>query len=517
LAADVKVTTTQNIVEERDYAYNPIGNLTSFTSNNGTPISYSYPATGNPRPHAATAKGSDSYAYDANGNMISRVENGVAYCQTFDTENHLVTVENLSSGDCSNKTVATTTTYVYDADGNRVKRIVNDGTTTTTTTYVAGMEIEIVSGTETQRTVYYPAGGAFRVIGGANAGLYFRHSDHLGSTSVLSDATGAKVTGSDVVYAPFGAVRSGTESTLTDFGYTGQKHDLSTGGLMYYGARYYLPELGRFISADTIVPSTSNPQALNRYTYVLNSPINMVDPTGHIYTTYCIDSELCGTQSTEEISTPIPTPTFVATSSPTSTFTPSPVVTPSFTPTPPVPTPAPATSTPSPTPGINVSPPAATSTLPAAQIAEPGNSSNGSVPYGNVSGFQGPAVAITTPLGSVSLEFVEFTQGAPTPQELGAGIYLNVEASSPTSPTLENFNIGLFAGFVGGTGTHSTIEGDYHGGAISAGDVFGGTVETIIGQGSTSIFVGAGLDIGVSVATVAGHTYCVASTFGCGN
>jgi RHS repeat-associated protein len=115
--------------------------------------------------------------------------------------------------------------------------------------------------------VYYGMGGAFRIIGGADAGLYFRHTDHLGSTSVLSDSNGVKVQGSEVVYAPFGEIREGAQSQFTDFGYTGQRADDSTGGLMYYGARYYLPGLMRFISADTVVPGAANPQAFNRYTY----------------------------------------------------------------------------------------------------------------------------------------------------------------------------------------------------------------------------------------------------------
>ncbi len=98
---------------------------------------------------------------------------------------------------------------------------------------------------------------------------------------MLSDASGQKVTGSEVVYAPFGEVRAGELSALTDFGYTGQRVDRSTGGLMYYGARYYLPGLRRFISADTIVPGAANPQAFNRYAYTLNNPIRFTDPTGH--------------------------------------------------------------------------------------------------------------------------------------------------------------------------------------------------------------------------------------------
>jgi hypothetical protein len=81
----------------------------------------------------------------------------------------------------------------------------------TVTLYVAGMEIVTVDTVEEKRTVYYGAGGAFRVIGGENAGLYFRHTDHLGSTSVISDANGDKVAGSMTVYAPFGEIRYGDD------------------------------------------------------------------------------------------------------------------------------------------------------------------------------------------------------------------------------------------------------------------------------------------------------------------
>lgn len=52
-------------------------------------------------------------------------------------------------------------------------------------------------------------------------------------------------------------------------------------GLLYYGARYYDAQLGRFISADTIVPSAGNPQSLNRYSYALNNPVRYTDPSGH--------------------------------------------------------------------------------------------------------------------------------------------------------------------------------------------------------------------------------------------
>jgi RHS repeat-associated protein len=60
----------------------------------------------------------------------------------------------------------------------------------------------------------------------------------------------------------------------------GQTLDPST-GLMHYNARYYDPTIGRFISADTIVPNPADPQQLNRYSYVTNNPVRYTDPTGH--------------------------------------------------------------------------------------------------------------------------------------------------------------------------------------------------------------------------------------------
>jgi hypothetical protein len=50
---------------------------------------------------------------------------------------------------------------------------------------------------------------------------------------------------------------------------------------MDYGARFYSPALGRFISADSIVPQPGNPQNLNRFAYTVNNPLTHVDPTGH--------------------------------------------------------------------------------------------------------------------------------------------------------------------------------------------------------------------------------------------
>jgi RHS repeat-associated protein len=110
--------------------------------------------------------------------------------------------------------------------------------------------------------------------------LYYLFSDHLASSSVSYRADGQQ-TISQRYYA-WGTIRPGPDNALpTDYTFTGQKLDEST-GLMYYGARYYDPALGRFVSADPIVPEPGNPQDLNRYAYVRNNPLKYTDPSGHM-------------------------------------------------------------------------------------------------------------------------------------------------------------------------------------------------------------------------------------------
>lgn len=79
-------------------------------------------------------------------------------------------------------------------------------------------------------------------------------------------------------YYPYGDCWQSQGTTPTDKKFTGQRLDST--GLYYYGARYYDPTIGRFISADTFVPDFVNPQSLNRYSYCLNNPLKYIDPTG---------------------------------------------------------------------------------------------------------------------------------------------------------------------------------------------------------------------------------------------
>ncbi len=129
-------------------------------------------------------------------------------------------------------------------------------------------------GTVTSTKTYYPAGGAMRVDGTR----YYVLKDHLGSASVVTNQSATTV-GEDRFY-PFGETRFTTGNMQTDKLFTGQR-EITGLGIYDYGARYYSPKLGRFLSADTIVPGFANPQNLNRFSYVRNNPLRYIDPTGH--------------------------------------------------------------------------------------------------------------------------------------------------------------------------------------------------------------------------------------------
>ncbi len=93
-------------------------------------------------------------------------------------------------------------------------------------------------------------------------------------------------------FYPYGRTSSG--GVGTDKQFTGHQKE---GALYFMQARFYDPMLGRFMSADSIVPEPGNPQSLNRYSYVNNNPLRYTDPTGLSPNQglYCVLS--CGGQS----------------------------------------------------------------------------------------------------------------------------------------------------------------------------------------------------------------------------
>ncbi len=250
----------------------------------GTP-GVSPDVTGGPQAVTRAVKGDGSivsYDYDERGNMDGRyVGLGLVHNYKFDNENRLESVTT------NNQTMS----FAYDADGQRVLTTRHDGTKV----YTPFPDYEVEdppTGQNTTRTTYRIAGQmvAVQVKVGAAAGVFsYTLTDHLGNVVALSTTGGALVSGSLARFDPFGNYRTlpTTNPGTTNHGFTGHRHN-NTGvyptlnvGLIYMNARYYLPEVGRFISPDSIVPEPIEPQSYNRYSYTRNSPINLIDPTGH--------------------------------------------------------------------------------------------------------------------------------------------------------------------------------------------------------------------------------------------
>jgi RHS repeat-associated protein len=108
------------------------------------------------------------------------------------------------------------------------------------------------------------------------------HSDHLGSTRLVTDEAGAVV--SSFKYYPFGHYADTSSGSDVRMKFTGHERDEEL-SLDYMLARYCGPNLARFLSVDPLISSakSTTPQSWNRYTYVLNSPSRLVDPDGREY------------------------------------------------------------------------------------------------------------------------------------------------------------------------------------------------------------------------------------------
>ena len=107
--------------------------------------------------------------------------------------------------------------------------------------------------------------------------VYYYLGDHLGSSRVMTDSQGAVVQESD--YYPFGGERVVSGGLSEKFKFAGMERDAES-GLDHTLFRQYAWNLGRWLSPDPDGGAVFNPQSLNRYGYVLNSPTNLIDPLG---------------------------------------------------------------------------------------------------------------------------------------------------------------------------------------------------------------------------------------------
>jgi RHS repeat-associated protein len=257
------------------YGYDSVGNITTNSEGGGSSYAYA-----NPRKQAVRTAFGYTNLYDLCGNMVVR-HGGLTNSQamTYDPENQLSAIA--QAGVMSDE-------FGYSASSARLWKRINQNPT--------NVQVWIGNYYEEKggKTLFHIFAGGQQVCtfetnsvlyGGSDTNKvgYYYCQDSLNTSSVLSDSSGAQQEVN--VYYPFG--RTQTASPQAGFQvsrrFTGQVFD-SESGLYYYNARYYDPELGRFIQPDTIIPDFSNPQSYNRYSYVMNNPLRYNDPSGHVGT-----------------------------------------------------------------------------------------------------------------------------------------------------------------------------------------------------------------------------------------
>jgi len=273
---------TQNYLYDK---LNRLGSATEGVQSGGWKYQFGYDAWGN-----GWVEESQSWGLLANGN---RPKAG----SWFTAKNRLnLTPTSFDKG--GNQKEISPWTLSYDAE-NRVKQAVKTGWTDSYDYDGEGRRVKKVSGSLTTVYVYTASGELAAEYETGTGGTpmpcttCYLFGDHLGSTRAVWDAAGVQ---RRYDYAPFGerieADRNGRSmascaagvtncfgSVAMKVGFTGKERDGET-GLDFFEARYMSAAQGRFMGLDSHPGLPENPQSLNKYTYVLNNPMKLVDPDG---------------------------------------------------------------------------------------------------------------------------------------------------------------------------------------------------------------------------------------------
>lgn len=200
--------------------------------------------------------GSASFGYDNEGQLTSGYGGGF----TFDHEHRL--------------TGAGGTTYAYDGTGNRLQA--TSGGTTTRYIYDAGGNLLAEADGGNTIIRYYIHGAGLLAMVTPTDQVYNYHYNATGSTVAMTDQSQTMV--NKYAYDPFGNIGNQEESIPQPFKYVGQFGVMTEpNGFYYMKARYYDPNVGRFISED---PTGFDGGDVNLMAYVGNQPVNGIDPSG---------------------------------------------------------------------------------------------------------------------------------------------------------------------------------------------------------------------------------------------
>jgi RHS repeat-associated protein len=282
------------------YAADDLSRLASVSCGGAWAQTFAYDAFGN-----IAKGGSSSYAAAYNA-ITNQVSSGISPLPTYDANGNQLKSTGLSSITWNAAGQPATVTALsggpiggtYDALG----RLVETAQGSVYTQFVfspAGAKMAVVQGgTLTKETIPLPGGET--AVYNASGLNYIRHTDWLGSSRLAT--TWAHAVYSKEAYAPFGETYN--EAGTPDRSFTGQDQDTVTGstgtGIYDFLFRKYDPSAGRWLSPDPAgwsVVDQTDPQSFNRYAYVENQPLSLVDPNGEWYCFAGTSSDGGGTAS----------------------------------------------------------------------------------------------------------------------------------------------------------------------------------------------------------------------------
>jgi RHS repeat-associated protein len=263
------------------YSYNDVGGLLKLAHHTGTggfARSYDIPPAGNQATAMTTGSTTYRYAYDSCGNMTSETTTRLF---EWNHANQLATFRNQTPQ--AEPTLYTE--YRYDTAGQRVLKIVRKhGGQLAVTTYIDGLFERITltdASSATAHDVLHILDGTSRVAmvragqpipGDASPPVAYHLGDHLGSSTVVLDGSGAPFNREE--YTPYGETSYGSYAKKR-YRHTAKELDEES-GLYYHGARYYRPWLSRWASPDP----TGLRDGANQYRYARGNPLRNTDPTG---------------------------------------------------------------------------------------------------------------------------------------------------------------------------------------------------------------------------------------------
>ena len=207
---------------------------------------------------------------DNNGNTLASSGSTFAY----DAENRLTNFNNAS------------VLIAYNGDGVRVQKTVGGVTTyyllddQNPSGYVQVLEEWTATGSATNLSRVYNYGLDLISQREASGTVFYLGYDGHGSTRFLTDASATVV--NVFAYDAYGTLIASNAAPQTAYLYCGEEWDQDLGS-HYLRARYYRPNIGRFWTMDTFEGMESDPLSLHKYLYAADNPVNLRDPSGHLF------------------------------------------------------------------------------------------------------------------------------------------------------------------------------------------------------------------------------------------